>query len=53
MPILVEIGRHDFWEEVENKKSLGRQQQTWTRRRYIKRLNKEKGKSLSGLYMPI
>lgn len=28
MPIFVEIGslRHDFWEEVENKKSLERQQ---------------------------
>ena len=26
MPILVEIGRRDFWEEVENKKSLERQQ---------------------------
>ena len=26
MPIFVEIGRHDFLEEVENKKSLERQQ---------------------------
>lgn len=28
MLILVEIGRRDFWEEVENKKSLRRQQIT-------------------------